>query len=181
MFHFCGIEKAIIKRVKLLTNIQGDSPYTFFPRNLCRLMYSKYIYINIYLHISWKHTFTQSLKIWHLFPQQTIPRHFSQLPEHLRGKKEVCGFKLATLFLSQLLSSPCTGLLVWQKDVAVCDKQHLTYLHHRKGLLGILSPLYLVWVTAAAWGVCWHNFHIIFILFIVSWRLQHEVITMIRR
>lgn len=63
MFHFCGIEKAIIKRVILLINIEGDSPYTFFPKNLCYLTYSKYIYINIYLHISCKHTFTQSLKI----------------------------------------------------------------------------------------------------------------------
>lgn len=73
MFYFCGIEKAIIKKVKLLTNIQGDSPYTFFPRNLCHLMHSKYIYINIYLHISCKHTFTQSLKIWHLSPSRQLP------------------------------------------------------------------------------------------------------------
>lgn len=52
MSRFCGIEKAIIKRVKLLTNIQGDSPYNFFPRNVCHLMYSKYIYIYLYIYTS---------------------------------------------------------------------------------------------------------------------------------
>jgi len=58
MPHFCAIEKAIIKRVKLLTNIQGDSPYAFFPRNFCHLMYSKYIYTHMSLANIHIHTFT---------------------------------------------------------------------------------------------------------------------------
>lgn len=62
MSHFCAIEKAIIKKVKLLTNIEGDSPYAFFPRNFRHLMYSKYIYTPYllqtypftHLHNRWK-------------------------------------------------------------------------------------------------------------------------------
>lgn len=34
MPYFCAVEKAVFKRVELLANIQGDSPYTFCPRNV---------------------------------------------------------------------------------------------------------------------------------------------------
>lgn len=110
MSYFCAIEKAIIKRVKLLTNIQGDSPYTFFPRNFCHLMYSKYIYTHTHaslanIHI---HTFTSSLEIWHLSSSRKLP---VILLEHLMGKKKILKSTVlnAILFLSQLLSSPYTG------------------------------------------------------------------------
>lgn len=77
MSHFCAIEKAIIKRVKLLTNIHGDSPYTFFPRNFCHLMYSKYIYAH---HVSCKHTHSHIYiiagNVTSLL-QQKAPSHFT--------------------------------------------------------------------------------------------------------
>lgn len=85
MSYFCAIEKAIIKRVKLLTNIQGDSPYTFFPRNFCHLVYSKYIYIHASLPNIHIHTFTSSLEIWHLSSSRKLP---VILLEHLMGKKK---------------------------------------------------------------------------------------------
>lgn len=62
MPYFCAVEKAIIKRVKLLTNIQGDSPYTFFPRNFYHLTYSKYLYTRA--HLLHTYTFTHLHNHW---------------------------------------------------------------------------------------------------------------------
>lgn len=101
MPHFCAIEKAIIKRVKLLTNIQGDSPYTFFPRNFYHLTYSKYLYTRA--HLLHTYTFTHLHNHWKFdIAPPAESSHFTWASNG--GKKsQVHGFRSVTLpSLSQL-------------------------------------------------------------------------------
>lgn len=38
-----------------------------------------------------------------------------------------------------------------------------------------------VWIATAAGGICWHGFNIIFVLLVVAWRLQAEIVAVVRR